>query len=156
VRVVAVLGYSGRRGGGLHPVCAQRLAHAEGLAEGADAIVFSGWARSRADGGEAELMRAAWQGPDVLLVCDSTARNTAQNAAAVARITRRLGATEVLLVTSRWHARRAALLLRAALRGSGIEVDASSPADSPGARLRLRELVCLAGAPFQALRLKSG
>jgi uncharacterized SAM-binding protein YcdF (DUF218 family) len=155
MRVVAVLGYSARRAGPLHPVCAQRLTHAEGLAEGAGAIVFSGWARPRAESGEAELMQAAWKGPETPIVSDTTARNTAQNAAAIARIARELEAEEVVLVTSRWHAPRSALLLRAALRGSGIRVSTSSPSGRPGARLLLRELVCLVGAPYQARRLRA-
>jgi uncharacterized SAM-binding protein YcdF (DUF218 family) len=155
MRVVAVLGYSGRRGGALHPVCAQRLAHAQGVAEGAGALVFSGWARRGADSGEAELMHSAWQGPEAPIVCDTTARNTAQNAAGIARIARALDADDVVLVTSRWHAPRAALLLRSALRGSGIRVTTSTPGDLPAARLLLRELVCLVGAPYQARRLRT-
>jgi predicted TIM-barrel enzyme len=76
VRVVAVLGYSGRGTDGLDPVCASRLRHAEGLA--ADAVVLSG--RARGTAGEAELMRAAWHGPDVPIVSETTARSTAENA----------------------------------------------------------------------------
>jgi uncharacterized SAM-binding protein YcdF (DUF218 family) len=146
-RLVAVLGYSAGRTGGLHAVCARRLAHAEGLADGTCTVVLSG---------EAELMRAAWKRREVELVCDTTARNTAQNAAGIAEIARRVGATEVVLVTSRWHARRATLLVRAALRGRGIAVRTSSPNDPPGARLLFRELACLAVAPFQAARLRLG
>jgi uncharacterized SAM-binding protein YcdF (DUF218 family) len=147
VRLVAVLGYSAGRNTGLHEICARRLAHAETLVEGAGAVVLSG---------EAELMREAWAGPNVELAVDPRARNTAGNAVGVAAAARELGATEVVLVTSRWHAPRAALLLRAALRGTGISVSTSSPPDSPGARLLLREVACLAAAPLQALRLKSG
>jgi len=147
MRLVAVLGYSAGRNAGLHAICARRLAHAETLVDGAGAVVLSG---------EAELMREAWGGPDMGLAFDPRARNTAGNAVGVAAAARKLGATEVVLVTSRWHAPRAALLLRAALRGSGISVTTSSPPDPPGARLLLRELACLAAAPFQALRLKYG
>jgi uncharacterized SAM-binding protein YcdF (DUF218 family) len=128
-------------------ICARRLAHAETLVDGAGAVVLSG---------EAELMREAWRGADIELAIDPRARNTAGNAVGIAAAARKLGATEVVLVTSRWHAPRAALLLRAALRGTGITVTTSSPPDPPGARLLLRELACLAAAPFQALRLKSG
>ena len=39
-RVIAVLGYSGGRGAHLHPICAERLAHAERLAAGAQAIIL--------------------------------------------------------------------------------------------------------------------
>ena len=83
-RLVAVFGYSARSVEGLHPLCVLRLRHGEELADGAEAVVLSGWSRHGAKGGEAELMRDAWCGPDVTLVCDPTARNTMQNAAAVA------------------------------------------------------------------------
>jgi uncharacterized SAM-binding protein YcdF (DUF218 family) len=156
MRLVAVLGYSERHGTTLHPICATRLAHAEGLAKDADAIVLSGWARQGAVSGEAELMHAAWQGPEAQIVLDTNARNTAGNAAAIARIARELGADEVVLVTSRWHARRARLLARAGLRGTGIAVSTSSPDDSPPMRHRVRELAALLWAPVQAVRLKSG
>jgi hypothetical protein len=147
-RLVAVLGYSaGRRAGGLHSICAGRLAHAETLVDETSAVLLSG---------EADLMRDAWNGPAVDLHFDADARNTAGNAIGVATLARRLGATEVVLVTSRWHARRATLLVRAALRGTGIEVTSSSPPEQPGARVLLRELACLAAAPLQASRLKSG
>ena len=101
-------------------------------------------------------MHAAWEGPDVQMLLDTNARNTAGNAAAVARIARELGADEVVLVTSRWHARRAGLLARAGLRGTGIPVSTSSPDDSPPMRHRVRELAALVWAPVQAVRLKSG
>ena len=156
MRLVAVLGYSGRRGSSLHPVCAERLAHAERLCCAEDAIVLSGWARKGAASGEAELMHAAWQGPEARIVLDTGARNTAENVTAVARIARELGAGEVVLVTSRWHARRASLLARAVLRGTGIDVSTSSPADTPTIRQRVREAAALAWAPVQAARLESG
>ena len=60
-------------------------------------------------------MRAAWNGPEVTLVSDSTARSTSENAVEVAETARRLGADEVVVVTSRWHAPRARALVRAAL-----------------------------------------
>jgi uncharacterized SAM-binding protein YcdF (DUF218 family) len=147
VRLVAVLGYSAGRQAGLHAICARRVAHAEELVGESGVVVLSG---------EADVMREAWSGPAVELVSDPRARNTAGNAAGVAAVARELGATEVVVVTSPWHARRAALLLRAALRGSEIEVTTSSPPEAPGARLFLRELACLAAAPVQAMRLKSG
>jgi uncharacterized SAM-binding protein YcdF (DUF218 family) len=147
MRLVAVLGYSARRDAGLHAICARRLAHAESIAGEGDAVVLSG---------EADLMREAWRGPDVELEFDPRARHTAGNAVGVAAAARRLGATEVVLVTSGWHAPRAALLVRAALRGTGIAVTTSTPPGLPGPRLFVRELACFAVAPFQARRLKSG
>ena len=64
-RVVAVLGYSRRGDTGLHPVCADRLEHAQRLAVARGTVILSG---------EAELMQAAWSGPDVVLICDPDAQ----------------------------------------------------------------------------------
>ncbi len=155
-RLVAVLGYSARRSDGLHAVCAERLRHAQELASEDDTVLLSGWARRRNGAGEAELMRSAWNGADVRLIADPTARNTRENAARVAESARRLGATEIVVVTSRWHAFRARTLLRAALRESGVPVQTSSPAGRAPVRLVVRELVCLAGLPFHLIRLRAG
>lgn len=153
-RVVAVLGYSQRRGGQLHAVCAARLAHAEHLAVEANAVVLSGWARRARDTPEAELMRAAWTGPDLLIVCDPDARTTADNAANVAAVARRLEAEELVVVTSRWHRPRVQVLLGTALRGDGIEVRVES-ADGPAPPLALaREAACLVALPLQLRRAR--
>jgi uncharacterized SAM-binding protein YcdF (DUF218 family) len=154
MRVVAVLGYS--RGGDrlLHPICAHRVAHAEGIATGATAVVLSGWARRHAPAGEAELMREAWHRDDVPVVLDRSAQTTAGNAAAVARLARSLGAAELVVVTSPWHARRARALVQAALRGSGIRVTVSSPRVRRAPLLAVRELVCSLAVPLQAHRLR--
>jgi uncharacterized SAM-binding protein YcdF (DUF218 family) len=154
MRVVAVLGYSVRRRNGLDPVCLARLRHAETLA--ADAVVLSGSGRGRVDGAEAELMRDAWQGPDVRLVCDTAARNTAQNAAGIAAIARDLSADEVVVVTSHWHAPRTWLLVRAALARSGVRVRVSSPPGPYRPRLLAREVGCAAMLPYHLLRSRVG
>lgn len=154
-RLVAVLGFSTRGVDGLHPLCTGRLRHAEGLAEGAGAVVLSGWSRDATRGGEAELMRAAWVGPDVPLVCDTTARNTMQNASGVASLARELQADEVVVVTSRWHAPRAGLLVRAALGDAEVHVHTSSPRGRLQPRLLVRELACLAALPYQLLRVRA-
>jgi len=146
-RVVAVLGYSHRRTGRLHAICADRLAHAQGIADGADAVIFSGFS-------EAEAMRTAWTGPDVALVCDLDARSTAANAANVAAAARELGAEELVVVTSHWHRARARFLFRQALRGSGIRLSVESPAGSRPRLLLARELVCFALLPAQLVRAR--
>jgi uncharacterized SAM-binding protein YcdF (DUF218 family) len=154
-RLVAVFGYSARGVEGLHPLCLLRLRHAEELAGGAQTVVLSGWSRRGPGGGEAELMRDAWGGPDVTLVCDPTARNTMQNAAGVASLARELGAEEVVVVTSRWHAPRAGVLVRAALGDSKVPVRTSSPRGRLQPRLLARELACLAALPYQVLRVRT-
>ncbi len=152
-RVLAVLGYSGGRGARLHPICAERLAHAERLAPGARAIILSGWARRGAP--EAELMRAAWTGPAVRLICDPEARSTSDNAVNIAAAVRELGADELVVVTSRWHRARAQVLLRAAMRGSGVRLSVIAAGRSRPPLLLAREVVCLALLPFQLARVGS-
>jgi hypothetical protein len=149
MRVVAVLGYSTRRGGELHPVCLARLRAAERVAGGAAAVVLSGWSRRPHHPSEAELMRHAWRGPDVPLVVDGDARTTVGNVRAVARTARELGADEVVLVTSSWHARRARLLARAAL-GPAVALTVAAPEPTRPLRLVARELACLPSAIIRA------
>ena len=141
-RLVAVFGYSTGRAGSLHRVCAERLATAERAAEGADAVLLSGWSRRKHRPSEAELMRAAWRGPDVPLLADGDARTTAGNARALARTARELDADHVVVVTSSWHARRARLLARAAL-GPAVRLDVVTPVRSRPPHLVARELACL-------------
>jgi len=152
-RVIAVLGYSERGKRGLHPICAARLAHAETLAAGADAVVLSGYSRHPDDEPEAELMRAAWNGPDVPLVVDPTARHTSGNAAGIAAEVRRLHARELVVVTSWWHTRRALWLVRAALRGANVRVWASSAGGRPRPANLLREVAGVAALPLQLARM---
>ena len=141
-RLVAVLGYSRRRGRGLHPICAARLAAAEEVAEGADAVLLSGWARRAGASSEAALMKEAWAGPPVRLLADGDARSTLGNARAVAAAVRDTGATRVTLVTSSWHRYRAGMLVRAAL-GPEIRLDLVSPPPTRPPHLLGRELACL-------------
>jgi uncharacterized SAM-binding protein YcdF (DUF218 family) len=155
VRLVAVLGYSARRSDGLHAVCTARLRHAQQLAAADDTVLLSGWARRRNGAGEAELMRTAWKGADVRLISDATARNTRENAARVAETARRLGASEIVVVMSRWHAFRARTLVRAALRQPSVSVRSSSPPGRKPAPLVARELVCLAALPYHLIRVRA-
>ena len=153
-RVVAVLGYSGRRGHRLHPVCAARLARAEELAEGARAVILSGWARHPHAAAEAELMRAAWRGPNVALLSDPDASSTAGNAANIAADVHALGARELVVVTSPWHAPRARVLLRAALRGEDVRVSVQTAGGRPSPATAVRELACLVALPLQLGRAR--
>jgi uncharacterized SAM-binding protein YcdF (DUF218 family) len=154
-RLVAVLGYSARRSDGLHAVCAARLRHAEELAAGTDTVLLSGWARRRNGTGEAELMQKAWKGADVRLIADATARNTRENAARVAETARLLAASEIVVITSRWHAFRARTLVRALLREPGVLVQTASPAGRVPRALVARELACLAALPFLLIGLRA-
>ena len=141
MRLVAVLGYSGFRGRDLHTICLARLRHGEALAHEDDVVLLSG---------EAQLMRDAASSAEVIV--DPTARNTRENARGVAAAARELGADEVVVVTSAWHALRARTLVRAAV-GPEIAVTSSSPRSRPPVRLALRELACLAVLPLHARSL---
>ena len=141
MRLVAVLGYSGRRKRELHAICEARVRHAESLE--ADAVLLSG---------EAELMQGAWHGGEAEL--DTRARNTRENARGVAEAARRVEADEVVVVTSAWHAFRARTLVRAAIGDPNVQVSSSSPPGPRPARLLLRELVCLAALPLQLLAVQ--
>jgi len=143
MRLVAVLGYSGRRSRELHAVCEVRVRHAETL--DADAVLLSG---------EAELMQGVWRGGEVVL--DTRARNTRENARGVAEAARRLEADEVVIVTSAWHALRARILVRAAIGDPAVTVTSSSPPGPKPVRLLARELACLAALRLQLLDQRVG
>jgi DUF218 domain len=148
-RLIAVLGYSDGGTGRLHPVCAARLDRAAELATPDDIVVLSGWARVTGTSSEAELMEAAWTGSSTRLIRDDGARHTAENAAHTARIARSLGVLEVVVVTSRWHARRARAAFRWMLRGSGVRVEATAPSEPRNVRAALRELAVWPLLPAQ-------
>jgi hypothetical protein len=153
-RLVAVLGYSPRRGADLHPICAARLARAERIVQPGDVVVLSGWSRRNGSETEADLMAKAWRGLPVELVHDRNARHTVQNATRIAAVAREVGAGEVVVVTSWWHRRRAAALVRRAVGADGPKVTAvgaASPAPFP---LLAREAACLAGLPIQVHALR--
>ena len=103
-RVVVVLGYSDGGAGELHPVCAARLETAAEIATAEDVVVLSGWARGTSTGSEAELMAAAWRGTSAELVVDPDARTTVENVVNALNDVLRVGAREVVVVTSSWHA----------------------------------------------------
>jgi uncharacterized SAM-binding protein YcdF (DUF218 family) len=147
-RVVVVLGYSDGGRGELHPVCAARLERAAELSTSDDVVVLSGWARVSGTHSEAELMRAAWRGAAREVVVDPDARTTVENMANALNDVLRVGAREVVVVTSSWHALRAKAALRWLLRHTGIRVrSASPPGGSP--RAALRELALWPLLPFQ-------
>jgi uncharacterized SAM-binding protein YcdF (DUF218 family) len=81
------------------------------------------------------------------LLVDSGARSTLANVVAAARTARAVDASEVVLVTSSWHAPRAAALLRAAVHGSGSAVSVAASDERPPTRAWLRELACWAFVP---------
>jgi uncharacterized SAM-binding protein YcdF (DUF218 family) len=150
-RLVAVLGYSDRLAADLHPVCAARLARAEQEATREDVVLFSGWARSGLAAAEADLMASSWGSTTHARVVDRGARTTLGNAIGIGRAARRYEVDEVVLVTSRWHARRAAVLVRAALGGTRIPVRVAATGEPAPPGRDLRELVSWTLVPFLVL-----
>lgn len=150
-RVIAVLGHADGGTGRLHPIAAARIARAAEIATTDDVVVLSGWARVPGTPSEAALMRAAWRGHAARVVVDEDARTTAENAAHVSRIARGVGAAELVVVTSAWHAPRALTAFRILLRGSGIRVRGAPVAGAP-LRRRVRETWLLALLPAQLAR----
>jgi hypothetical protein len=151
-RLIVVLGYSRGRKGDLDPICAARLEHAAALAGENDVVLLSGWSRHPAALPEAELMRRAWTGVTDGLVCDPDASITADNAANAAVHARELGVNEVVVVTSKWHGRRAGILFRSLLPGVSVSVDGARTPAPP--RVLLRELAVFPFVPFQLARAR--
>ena len=147
-RVVVVLGCSDGASDELHPVCAARLARAAEVTTQDDVVVLSGWARVPDTHSEAELMRAAWRGTARELVVDPDARTTVENLANALNDVLRVGARQVVVVTSSWHALRAATAMRWLLRSTGIRVRTESPAGRSTCAA-LRELTLWPLLPFQ-------
>jgi uncharacterized SAM-binding protein YcdF (DUF218 family) len=146
MKVVAVLGYSDRSAA-LHAVCASRVALAGSLVAAGDTVILSGWARTAGGVPEAELMRRSWPGPACELIVDPSPRSTAENADAVTALARRLGAREVVVVTSWWHRLRAGVFFRA--RAAGLPVTIVAAGHPTPVRLLVREAAAFLLAPVQ-------
>ena len=155
-RLVVVLGYSDGRRKELHPICAARLERAAQVAEPADVVVLTGWARRPGRIPEAELMRAAWPGPKRPFIVDTEARITAENAAYVARIVDEQGSEEVVVVTSWWHRLRTQLLFRTVLGERPVRVIVLGVERPWSVPLLAREVACFALVPFQVRRARAG
>lgn len=148
-RLIVVLGYSnGHDGTALHPTCRARLETAARLSTPTDVVVLSGWARRADARSEAELMAAAWTGSCKELVVDPDARTTVENLANALNDVLRVGAHEVVVVTSAWHAARAKAAMRWLLLHTGIKVRSATP-DDGSLRATLGELKLWPLLPFQ-------
>jgi uncharacterized SAM-binding protein YcdF (DUF218 family) len=155
-RVIVVLGFSDGGRGAIHPVCAARVARAAEIATGDDVVVLSGWARVPGTRPEAELMAAAWSGTAREVVVDPDARTTVGNAWNALNDVTRVGAREVVVVTSRWHAPRARAAFRLLLRGRDVRVLAAFPPEQPSLRALLRELALWLLLPAQVWEARRG
>jgi uncharacterized SAM-binding protein YcdF (DUF218 family) len=127
-RVIVVLGYHeiGDDGShGLSPVCRAAVRRAELLADRLHprAVIFTGWSST---GGptEADQMAEAWQGrPDVPLIREPRAVNTAENAVRSLALVRSLEGTAVVdVVCSIRHFPRVRYLFSRLYRRDGISL----------------------------------
>jgi uncharacterized SAM-binding protein YcdF (DUF218 family) len=146
-----VLGYSDATTSELHAVCSARLARAAQEAGPDDVVLFSGWARGPRATSEADLMASSWTGTGRVRLLDRGARTTLGNAIAIARAVRHVHADEVVLVTSRWHAGRAAVLARAALVGTGAKLRVAATAEPGPHRSSVREAAAWLVVPVLAV-----
>ena len=94
-------------------------------------------------------MRAAWRGSAREVVVDPDARTTVENMANALNDVLRVGAREVVVVTSSWHAPRAKAALRWLLLHTGVRVRSASPRRDGRGRASLRELALWPLLPFQ-------
>jgi uncharacterized SAM-binding protein YcdF (DUF218 family) len=146
-----VLGYSDGTTSELHAVCRARLARAAEEAGPDDVVLFSGCARYAGAEAEADLMAAGFAGTVRARLLDRGARTTLGNAIAVARAARLTGAEEVVVVTTDWHARRAQVLVRAALVGSGTRLRVAAVHTPYAPARKLREAAAWLLVPVFAL-----
>lgn len=101
-----------------------RLAVAEALAwsNRRAVVILSGWSGGHAAPTEAEQLRDAWNGPlDTLLLLDTAARTTAENAVNAVLLASSLSGCHELIFIAPWgNAVRQGMLARAAARGTGL------------------------------------
>jgi uncharacterized SAM-binding protein YcdF (DUF218 family) len=130
--------------------CLRLVREAERLVSAgrADVVVFSGWS-STGGPSEAEQMRDAWRGPDVELVVESTARNTAENATRTLTLLRDRGIVSAVVVCAPTHLVRTRLLFGRLYRSAGVEVTFRAVAVAPSLRSIAWELAAFPFLPAQ-------
>jgi uncharacterized SAM-binding protein YcdF (DUF218 family) len=104
---------------------------------GSDVVVLTGCATDQRVS-EAQLMRALWQGsPATEVVCEETARTTAENAARTLPLLLERGVTDAVVVCAPAHLLRARWIFRRifADHGIGVRFVSARVLPTPGALL---------------------
>ena len=137
----------------ISPGCIQLVREAERLAVElpADTVVFTGWSPLGGPS-EAEQMRDAWQGPDVELVVEPTARVTAQNAARTLPLLLERGVTKAVVVCAPLHLYRTRFFFSSVYRGHEIETQFHVARVPRSASAFFREVVAM---PVRGWHLRS-
>ncbi|MFL5929163.1 MAG: YdcF family protein, partial [Gaiellaceae bacterium] len=156
---IVVPGASARaRGGGwrLSATCLACVAAAEGIAaeRAPVAVVFTGYAPGRG-ASEAEQMRDAWRGPPELeLVLEPHARNTAENAGRTLPFLRERGIDTAIVVCSWLHQARVRFFFSRLYRDAGIRVTIVPVPGGLSPRALVWELAALPVAWSQRRRVR--
>jgi uncharacterized SAM-binding protein YcdF (DUF218 family) len=90
-----------------------------------------------------------WNGPDVELVVEPTARNTAENAARTLPLLRERRIERAVVVCAPTHLARTRLLFGRLYRGSGVQVTFRAVAVAPSLRSVMWELAAFPLLPAQ-------
>ena len=101
----------------------------------------------RAVGGRADA--GPWSGPDVELVVEPTARNTAENASRTLPLLAERGIERAVVVCAPTHLARTRLLFGRLYRGAGVEVTFRAVAVAPSLRSIAWELAAFPFLPAQ-------
>ncbi len=130
--------------------CRSLVKEAERLVDSlsAETVVFSGWSP---EGGvsEADQMRAAWEGPDVELVVEPTARVTAQNASRTLPLLLERGLRRAVVVCTPLHNYRTRFFFSRLYGAAGIETDFRLVPITPSLSALAWELLALTVCPAQ-------
>ena len=124
---IVVPGHEARGPDGVYrisPSCVRLVREAERLAAelAAETVVFTGWSRGPGES-EAEQMRAAWSGPAIDLVVESTASVTAENAARTVPLLVERGIERAVVICSRLHVYRARFFFQRLYGARGIDTE---------------------------------
>lgn len=136
--------------------CLRLVAEAERLTEALEpaVVVLSGWSPTGGPS-EAEQMKAAWGGPDVELVVEPSARNTAQNASRTLPLLLERGVVAAVVVCAPFHLLRTRLFFGPLYGTHGVAVRYRvAPVRWPPGALAW-ELGALPFAPLQLLAARS-